>query len=131
MEFPTKTDNIQQELYEDIFINGIKTNYAISSIGFIKNNSTSCILKQDINTNGYYYVLLNFDNNTYSILIHKLLAEYFIPKTFHNSHLIHSNNIKTDNRIENLLWVDADNLLNIKPTNAINKCKGIKFDKFI
>lgn len=54
--------------------------------------------------NGYLKVGLSKDGKVFNIRIHILLAKMFIPNP-HNYRLVrHLNDIKTDNRLENLAW---------------------------
>lgn len=61
-------------------------------------------IKSRINSNGYPSVGLSKNNKVIHYPLHRLIAQAFIPNP--NNHLLvrHLNDIKTDNRIENLSW---------------------------
>lgn len=64
-----------------------------------------CLLKPSVNGRGYLQVVLSKDNKTRAKVVHRLVAEAFIPNEENKPFIDHINNIKTDNRVENLRWV--------------------------
>lgn len=54
--------------------------------------------------NGYYRVSLTKNNRRKKTMLHRIIAEHFIPNPHNYPHVDHVNGIKTDNRIENLRW---------------------------
>lgn len=63
------------------------------------------ILKENLTNGGYCRVLLYADANREHKLIHKLVAEAFIPNPNGYNEVDHINTIRTDNRSCNLRWV--------------------------
>jgi len=82
--------------YNDVDI----SNYLISKYGKIYSIKTKKYLAVHLN-NGYEVISLN--NKTLSL--HRLVALTFIPTTDISLYVDHINNIKTDNRVDNLQWV--------------------------
>lgn len=66
------------------------------------------IMRQRIGGSGYPMVsLIDSKGKKKSFLIHRLIAQSFIPNPDKKRCVNHINGIKTDNRIENLEWVTS------------------------
>lgn len=78
--------------------------YKVSNRGNIYSLYVNRLLKPHLNVhNGYLYVSLKGKKNQYKS-IHRLVAENFIPNSYNYECVNHKNEIKTDNRVENLEW---------------------------
>ena len=101
-------------------------NYSVSNFGNVRNEKTCLILKQHLH-NGYYRVEVQGKKH----LIHRLIAEYFIPNPNNKPYVDHIDNNRSNNRIDNLRWVTtSENNYNmsIKKTNK-SGVKGVIWEK--
>ena len=64
-------------------------------------------LKPSSNGTGYHFVGLHKNGETKNILVHRLVADAFIPNIDNLPQVNHKNEIKTDKRVENLEWCDG------------------------
>ena len=82
--------------------------YQVSNWGRVKSIKfgKERILKPQKNTSGYLCVTLCKNNNQCQFEVHRLVAEVFLPNPNNYKEVNHKNEIKTDNRVENLEWCD-------------------------
>lgn len=79
------------------------------------------MLSSNISTNGYKYVILSKNGVSKTSYIHRMVAETFLEEEHDGLEVNHINGIKTDNRLENLEWLD-------RHTNASLGSKGRTFN---
>ena len=111
------------------------TNYTITDSGKIISykQSKPRILKTWLQKSGYENIKLCENNVTHHHLIHRLVAETFIPNPNNLPEVNHKNKIRNDNRVENLEWCSRkDNLEDsyetMSPVRNHIVCKLIKID---
>lgn len=80
-------------------------NYSISDCGEVINEITGKIKHKFLHQKGYYMVTLYKNGKPKNIYVHRLVAETFIPNPQNKETINHKNEIKTDNRVENLEWL--------------------------
>lgn len=82
--------------------------YYVSNLGKIKDNK-GIIRKTYINNKGYECITLRFQRNKYHHLIHRLVAEYFIPNPENYAQVNHIDCNKLNNKVNNLEWINQKN----------------------
>lgn len=104
-----------QEIWKDV--HGYEGIYKISNLGrilslsrfihYVSGNhkySKDRILKNHLFKNGYYYVSLSKNKMAKRFLLHRLLAEHFIPNPNNYPCINHIDTDQTNNSLHNLEW---------------------------
>ena len=91
-----------EEIWKDAA--GYEGLYQVSNLGRIKSywRGQDRILKQTLDKRGYYGVRLYKNGKGKHLNVHRLVAETFLGKIPKGLVVNHINEIKTDNRLENL-----------------------------
>lgn len=108
--------------------------YEINKEGIVRNIKTGRIIKPNMDSKGFYYrvaLVKNRGEKTTTITLHRLIALAFLPNPNNKPLVDHINQIKTDNRLENLRWCDhkenANNVSIEKRNRSIKK--GLIFNE--
>ena len=110
------------------------SDYFISTFGNVYSEKSGEMvkLKPGKDKGGYLNVKLRKEGKSYTKRIHRLVAETLIKRIKGKNEIDHINQIKTDNTVENLRWVN-------KRENSINKglqnnnksgVKGVSYDNY-
>jgi hypothetical protein len=87
-------------------ISGYEGFYEVSDNGEVRNSRTGRILKQKVERNGYVRVHLSKDGTARSLLLHRVVANTFIPNPNGLLTVNHLDEDKTNNRLSNLEWAN-------------------------
>ena len=82
-------------------------NYSVSSEGRVRNDKRGRLLNGRCDRNGYMRVYIRAGSERKYMYVHRLVALHFIPNPDNLPQVNHLNEIKTDNRVENLEWCTA------------------------
>ena len=110
------------------YVPGYEGLYMVSNKGRVKNAITGHIKTERIRKSGHIEYLLHKQGKTFSKQAHRLVALAFIPNPQNKPEIHHINKIKTDNRVENLMWVTRKEHHALHPErhkNAKDKCSSI------
>lgn len=109
-----------EEVWKDV--KGYEGYYQVSNMGRVKSLISNKILSQYQGNTGYMYLRFGKCNHSKKMLmlVHRLVAEAFIPNPNNLPQVGHKDETKTNNRAENLEWtVSLDN------NNTEQHCKRI------
>ena len=100
-------------------IAGYEGLYEVSDLGRVKSLKfgKEKILKSGKNTRGYLQVCLYKDCHTKHLLVHRIVAEAFIPNTQGLETVNHKDEDKTNNSVANLEWMSNKDNLNYGTRN--------------
>lgn len=100
--------------------------YEVSVEGEVRRARDKKILKQYQQRSGYVYVWFSSKHGNYSVPVHRIVAETFLPFDYKiHDRVDHINTIRSDNRVDNLQWTDARGNAN-NPTTKINMSNAHK-----
>ena len=104
-----------KEIWKDI--KGYEGYYQVSNLGNvrsverivdysdgIKRLRKGSILKAEKNRNGYLRITLSKSSKVKKMMIHRLVAQAFIPNPSNLPEINHKDEVKTNNRVGNLEW---------------------------
>lgn len=94
--------------FKYIYINGIRSKYVVNNYGEIyriKSSGKLKIMKQQVDIDGYFTVVLHLNGVAYFRRVNRLVAQAFIDNPENKPEVNHIDGNKQNNTIENLEWV--------------------------
>lgn len=100
---------------------GFCKDYEVSTTGIVRRTDDKTERRHFLHKNGYINVVLMHKGESLNISVHRLVALAFIlnPHPDLYNQVGHKNDVKTDNRVENLYWTNAQE----------NNCHGSRIAK--
>ena len=92
-------------MFKKYFYNGKETRYSISDDGRIRNDETGRELKGTFKSCEYHKVSLMIEGKAKSYMVHRLVAEVFLPNPDNLPVVHHIDGNKLNNNVSNLQWV--------------------------
>lgn len=89
------------EVWRDVA--GYEGLYEVSSRGRVRGLKRGNVLKPAL-SGGYLFVVLCKEGKRKDVYVHRLVATAFCPRDTEDTEVNHLNEIKTDNRADNLEW---------------------------
>src|SRR5690606_3759485 len=83
-------------------------NYSVSNLGRVKSNKSGRVLKPWKLRQGYLQIGLMRDGSRYRFLVHRLVAEAFLPRKDYQTDVNHIDLNKFNNTVSNLEWVSKE-----------------------
>jgi len=124
---------MDEEIWKDI--EGYEGLYQISNLGRIKTISrqgtNTRFIKKDIRKDGYIQVHLTKNSKMKNFLLHRLIAQTFIPNPNNFKYINHKDGNKQNNDISNLEWcTSSQNIFHAYNAGLINRRKKVnQYDK--
>lgn len=108
---------LSMEIWRDI--EGYEGLYQVSNEGRIKSIKKRKILSLFANHKGYLQTYLYKNGEKKGFLVHRLVAEAFIPNPMNLPQVNHKDENKTNNSVENLEWCTNDYNINYSQSKKV------------
>ena len=125
-------------------VRGLEELYEVSNLGQIR-TTYGLVFKPFLNNKGYLATRFQVNNQVFNWLVHRLVAEHFVPNPHSYPCVDHLDSNRQNNAYTNLEWVthkenmkrasergsfkSQKNTLGIKYSTSTSKYYGVSFDK--
>lgn len=111
------------ENWKDVI--GFENEYEVSNLGNVRRKSKN--IKASVSPHGYKTLSLCKNGITYTRIVHRLVAQAFIPNPENKEQVNHKDCNKTNNTLENLEWVTVgENIQHAVDNNRYREQNGEK-----
>ena len=105
-------------------------NYLVSNTGKIWSLRTDKELQKPLDRYGYERVTLHNENGQRATLVHRIVANAFIPNPENKKTINHIDCNKTNNSVENLEWAtDSEQMRHAYDNGLFESCNRHKYDR--
>ena len=120
---------MEEEIWKDVI--GFEGKYQVSNLGNVRSLNYHGVgyiknLKKQKGKDGYFYICLSKNGKLKNYAVHRLELEAFVPNKENLPQVNHKNEIKQDNRLENLEWCTRKYNINYGTGHYRSACKLIK-----
>lgn len=91
-------------MWKKFYLDGIETDYSVSTEGDVRKDTTNYILSQS-SQQDYKFVALLVQGKQKRMRVHRMVAETFLDNPENKPYVNHINGNRGDNNVENLEWV--------------------------
>lgn len=124
---------MEKEIWKDVV--GYEGLYKVSNTGKVfsleRHGTKNRLMCAHDNGKGYYRVKMSKNDISKSHMLHRIIAEAFIPNLENKKCVNHINGNKKDNRIENLEWCTHSENVNHAIRTGLKKIKPLPGMKVI
>jgi hypothetical protein len=93
------------EVWKDLKYGGLDyTLYEVSNLGKVKNKKTRRLRSLQLSTHGYHHVWVRYEKEMRLVIVHRAVAESFIPNPDNLPVVMHLDSNKINNTTSNLQW---------------------------
>lgn len=110
-------------MFKKYYYEGQETDYSISDDGRVRNDKTGKELKGTYLSNEYQRVSFMINGKAKCFLVHRLVAETFLPNPDNLPIVHHKDRNKINNNVSNLQWVTAKENIEKKENKAKKRIK--------
>lgn len=90
-------------MWKKFYLDGIETDYSVSTEGVVRKDTTNYILSQS-SQQDYKFVTLLVQGKQKRMRVHRMVAETFLDNPENKPYVNHINGNRGDNNVENLEW---------------------------
>lgn len=103
-------------------------NYQINENGDIKSFRNNKVITNKLNHGGYHYVGLWYEGKLHSRLVHRLVAQTFIPNPDNKPQVNHVDSNKINNHVSNLEWCTQKENMKHRTEHEVNTKRVRQYD---
>lgn len=117
--------DIEHPIWKKVYINGRDSGYEICQAGMIRNTNSGVVRQLVQVRSGYSKINVYIDKHCYSVIIHRLVAENFVPNPDNFPVVNHKNGNKKCNWYRNLEWCTSKENTAHAINSGLMQVKGV------